>query len=120
MPQPVLRCTAVPSARQNKPKARGTHAPAHAESHARARIGVRDFARAAEARPCYTSSKPPERCTPQPVPSRTAVRAINQTSRRVHGLARARTHAHAESRRLPEPGTPQAVPCSTFVPSKKL
>ncbi|KDP35535.1 hypothetical protein JCGZ_08973 [Jatropha curcas] len=88
---------------------REMHAPDRAKEHARACTRDRNLAHAAEARSCYTTSK------------------------RMHARSRASTHARAlelpqtvrnntaraESPRLPEPGTPQTVPGSTPVPSKK-
>ncbi|KDP36323.1 hypothetical protein JCGZ_09538 [Jatropha curcas] len=52
---------------------REMHAPSRAKEHARARTGDRSLARAAEARPCYTTSRLPEGGTPPAVPVRTRV-----------------------------------------------
>ncbi|KDP24022.1 hypothetical protein JCGZ_27068 [Jatropha curcas] len=71
MPQPMLSRTPVPQLSQTS---RGAYAPSRAETHARARTGDKELARAAKARPCYICPKLPEARTPLAVLRRTPVR----------------------------------------------
>ncbi|KDP22623.1 hypothetical protein JCGZ_02864 [Jatropha curcas] len=66
----MLRRAPVPQMPQTS---REMQAPSCANEHACARTGNRSLARAVEARPCYTTSKLPEECTPAGVPVRTPV-----------------------------------------------
>ncbi|KDP36610.1 hypothetical protein JCGZ_08426 [Jatropha curcas] len=73
------------------------HAHRRAEPHARARSDK-----------CPAGL--PERCTPGNVSPRTAVRAITQTSRRVHALDRVTLHARA-----PAETTNEDIPAATDI-----
>ncbi|KDP44426.1 hypothetical protein JCGZ_16259 [Jatropha curcas] len=93
----MLRRTPVP---QMPRASREMDAPSRAKEHARSRTGDRSLARAAEARPCYTTSRLLEECTPAAVPVRTPVpwnspRPCGTARPVLRAPDRARQHARA-------------------------